>query len=115
MKCSHFILPILVVCTGAAAADDKAKPDVSKLPPAPADRTVDFERAAQPILATACVGCHGAAKQRAGLRLDDGAEAIKGGNSGSVLRPGDAAGSRLLFVVAGLDADVKMPPEGKKP
>ncbi len=114
MKCSHFILPFLAFCTNLAAADDKAKPDASKLPPA-AKRVVDFERDVQPLLAKTCLACHGAEKQRAGLRLDDGAEALKGGNSGPVLKPGDAAGSRLLFLVAGLDAETQMPPEGKKP
>src|SRR5262249_40830270 len=34
-------------------------------------------------------------------------------NSGPVLLPGRASQSRLLLVVAGLDADLRMPPEGK--
>jgi hypothetical protein len=56
------------------------------------------------------VRCHGADKQRGGLRLDDGAPALRGCNSGAVLEPGDSAHSRLLVLVAGLDAETKMPP-----
>src|SRR5262245_66574555 len=93
------------------AADDKT-PDVSKLPPAAAG-VMDFERDIHPILAQKCLSCHGPAKQRGGLRLDDGAEALKGGNSGAVIKPGDASQSRLLHLVAGLDPDLKMPPAEK--
>src|SRR5436190_22340546 len=92
------------------AADDPTRVDVRQLPPAAAG-TVDFQRDIKPILDRSCVSCHGSAKQRGGLRLDDGTAALKGGNSGSVIRPGDALGSRLLHVVAGLDADVTMPPK----
>ena len=104
----------MLALTAAAAAADGQRPDLSKLPPA-SGKAIDFERDVRPIFVAACVSCHGAAKQRAGLRLDDGAEALKGGNSGQVLKPGDAAGSRLFLMVAGLDAETKMPPEGKKP
>src|SRR5690242_858779 len=77
--------------------------------------SVDFDRDIHPILARACLSCHGAARHKGGLRLDDRTAALQGGNSGPVLKPGDAAGSRLLRVVAGLDPDLKMPPDGKTP
>jgi hypothetical protein len=93
------------------AADDPAAPDLSKLPPA-ATGTIDFRRDIQPLFVRACLKCHAADKQRGGLRLDDAAAALQGSNSGPVLKPGDAAHSRLLHVVAGLDPDVKMPPTG---
>ncbi len=95
--------------SGMAVADAPSK---ASLPPAAA-RKVDFVRDIQPIFAKACVACHGADKQRAGLRLDEGMAALKGGNSGPVLKAGDAAGSRLMLLIAGLDPDLKMPPEGK--
>jgi hypothetical protein len=94
------------------AADEKGKPDLSKLPPA-APGVIEFQRDIQPILARACLSCHGGDKQRGGLRLDDGSAALQGGNSGPVLKPGDVGQSRLLHAVAGLDPDLKMPPEGK--
>ena len=47
------------------------------------------------------------------MRLDDGAAALAGGNSGLAIIPGEkAADSKLLRLVAGLDPDLKMPPEG---
>jgi len=94
------------------AADDR-KPDITNLPPAAAG-AMDFERDIQPILARACLSCHCAAKQKAGLRLDHGVEALKGGNSGPAFKPGDSAASRLIHAVAGTDADLTMPPDRKK-
>src|SRR5262249_40429638 len=81
------------------------------LPPA-TPRPMDFVRDVQPILTQHCVRCHGAEKQRGGLRLDNAKSAFAGGNSGVVLKPGDPA-SLLRVAVAGLDPDLKMPPEGK--
>ena len=72
-----------------ATADEKNKVDLSKIPPAAVD-PMDFQRDIQPILAKACLSCHCAGKEKGGLRLDDGAEAIKGSNSGPVYKPGDA-------------------------
>ena len=47
----------------------------------------DFVKDIQPILRKKCAGCHGAAMQSNGLRLDDGAAVIKGGYSGPALKP----------------------------
>src|SRR4051812_43282514 len=55
----------------------------------PANRTVDFTRDVLPILTSRCVGCHGADKQRSGLRFDSRAAALKGADSGPVIVPGD--------------------------
>src|SRR5437764_12050389 len=88
--------------------------DPAKLPPA-TKRVIDYQRAFKPILAKACLSCHGPEKQRAGLRLDSRQKALEGGDSGTILKPGDSAGSRLIHIVAGLDADVSMPPKGKPP
>ena len=43
---------------------------------------------------------------------DEAAAALKGGNSGAVLTPGDPLRSRLFQAIAGLDPDLKMPPNG---
>jgi hypothetical protein len=96
------------------AADDGNPPDLSKLPPA-AKGVMDFQSDIQPIFAKACLSCHGAEKQRGGLRLDDSTAALTGGDSGPVLEPGNIRQSRLLQLVAGLDADLKMPPPEKPP
>jgi len=75
---------------------------------------VDFRRDIEPIFANRCHSCHGAEKQRSGLRLDRREAALRGGNSGPVIVPGDPDKSRLWRVVAGLDAEVKMPPKGER-
>ncbi|HEY7152510.1 MAG TPA: c-type cytochrome domain-containing protein, partial [Gemmataceae bacterium] len=62
---------------------------------AEAAKTVDFTRDIQPILTRSCLKCHDARKQRGGLRLDQGQAALRGGDSGIVIKPGDAAHSRL--------------------
>src|SRR5207248_2545012 len=54
-------------------------------------------------------------KGRGGLRLDDGPAALRGGNSGPVIKPGDAAHSRLVAVVSGSDPDLRMPPAKRPP
>ncbi|MDX1984634.1 MAG: PSD1 and planctomycete cytochrome C domain-containing protein [Bryobacteraceae bacterium] len=70
----------------------------------------DFVREVEPILKKNCTGCHGAAVQTSGLRLDRSTDALRGGYSGPAIQPGNAAASKLIQLVeAG-----KMPPAGKK-
>ena len=71
------------------------------VPASSADPPIDFGRDVRPILTAACMSCHGPAKQRGGLRLDNGAAALRGGDRGPAFKPGDAAHSRLLLAVAG--------------
>ena len=77
-------------------------------------RAVEFSRDIAPILQQRCVACHGAALQQSGLRLDDGAAALKGGYSGPVIVPGDSGASRLFRLAAGLDPELAMPPVGER-
>ena len=84
-----------------------------ELPPA-AGHQVDFEKEIRPLLSDRCFKCHGAKKQKSGLRLDVGASALKGGDSGAVIRPGKSAESRLVLLVSGADKKVVMPPRGKR-
>jgi hypothetical protein len=98
-----FLIAALAPCTSEPPA---------ALPPA-AKGKIDFAKDVWPILTTTCLSCHGPDKQRGGLRLDDGTAALRGGNGGAVIKPGDAAGSRLLALVAGLDPETRMPPKGK--
>jgi hypothetical protein len=52
--------------------------------------------------------------QTSGLRLDDGAAALRGGYSGPVIKPGDGAGSPLVLHIAGAKGFPQMPPAGPK-
>jgi hypothetical protein len=103
------VVSIIMLACGLRA--DEKPPDLSKLPPAPKE-PVDFARDIRPIFARSCHSCHGVSKQKGGLRLDLGAEAKKGGNSGAAWKAGDSAHSRLILAVAGLDTELKMPPRG---
>ncbi len=88
--------------------------DVAQLPP-PASMTVDFTRDVQPIFERHCLSCHGADKQRGGLRLDDRASALQGGeNHAPDIRPGRSAESPLIHFVAGLVPDMLMPQKGER-
>src|SRR5688572_15020566 len=75
---------------------------------------VDFAREIQPLLAEHCHRCHGPRKQKAGLRLDQKAEAFKPAESGNVpIVRGDPAKSILLKLVSSSDKDERMPPKGE--
>ena len=60
------VIAILMRRLASSDGEDK-KPDLSKLPAASTTK-VDFAKDIQPILARACVSCHGPAKQKGGLR-----------------------------------------------
>lgn len=72
-----------------------------------------FEKEVRPLLAERCQGCHGPQKQWAELRLDSRAAALKGGESGPAVVPGDPAASELLRRVTDPDEEVRMPPAEK--
>ncbi|MDX2266807.1 MAG: PSD1 and planctomycete cytochrome C domain-containing protein [Bryobacter sp.] len=73
---------------------------------------VDFAKDVQAVFARKCVMCHGGAQQISGLRLDNGADAAKGGYSGAVIQPGQAAASKLLERVKSTKDGFRMPPMG---
>ncbi|HVR75107.1 MAG TPA: PSD1 and planctomycete cytochrome C domain-containing protein [Planctomycetota bacterium] len=74
---------------------------------------VDFTRHVRPILERACFHCHGPEKRKSGLRLDSRATAFAGGLTGSTIVPGRSGESLLFRHVAGLDPEIRMPPEGE--
>lgn len=74
---------------------------------------VDFVEEIQPIFKARCYDCHGNETREAGLRLDQKADALAGGDSGQVMKPGDAAASLLIKLVSGEDPDRLMPPDGE--
>lgn len=108
----RYLLVATLMVLGSTPVPGDEKPDLSKLPPA-ANRRIDFHREVEPLLVRACRSCHGAQKQKGGLRLDAPDHFRNGGNSGPAVKPGDSAHSRLIQLVAGIDPELKMPPEGK--
>ncbi len=73
---------------------------------------VDFVREVHfPIFERHCLACHGSKRLEGGLRLTARAAALAGGDSGQrAIVPFDAAASRLVKVINGTDAELKMPP-----
>jgi len=86
--------------------------DVTKLPPAATTR-VEFARDVKPILETSCLRCHGPEKTKSKLRLDNREAALKGGENGVDIVPGNSVKSPLIHYVSRLVADMEMPPVGK--
>jgi len=77
---------------------------------APAEGAIDYASQIKPLIQLHCVKCHGAHAQKNQLRLDTAAAALKGGDSGPSLVPGDADRSLLIQVVSGSHAEIpKMP------
>ena len=70
---------------------------------------VDYLREIKPVLAERCQSCHGALKQKAGLRLDTAASLIDGGTDGAVVVPGKPDESRLLDRLTTEDVHKRMP------
>src|SRR4029077_20567907 len=59
---------------------------------APDAAGINYEQEVRPILANRCFGCHGPRLQQSGLRLDLRQNALRGGDLGVRIRPGEAAG-----------------------
>jgi predicted Rdx family selenoprotein len=71
-----------------------------------------FRRVVEPTLRDECGRCHGASRQRGGLRLDSRAALLSGGGRGPALRPGDPDGSLLVRALRHDDEELAMPPGG---
>lgn len=82
------------------------------LPPA-IEREVDFKTDVAPLLKR-CHACHGETQQLNGLRLDRKEDALRGGDSGRSIVPGNSAESRLIHLVAGYRVKSVMPPTGER-
>jgi ankyrin repeat protein/mono/diheme cytochrome c family protein len=75
--------------------------------PARAQNRIDFAREVLPIFQESCVGCHGPEQQMAGLRLDR-----RSAVSGTRIRPGSSATSRVYLRISSSDFGQQMPPTG---
>src|SRR5436309_663501 len=83
------------------------------VPVFPQNQREFYERQIQPILSENCFKCHShqAEKIKGSLVLDSRAGALKGGDSGPALVPGDADRSLMIRAVRHLDEDLQMPPK----
>jgi hypothetical protein len=106
-------LPLLVPALPLAAAD--SPPDVRPAPAPPARETELFEARVRPLLARRCYSCHSGKTAQGGLRLDEPAALLRGGEGGPVVKPGSPEESRLVRAVRYTDPHLQMPPSGKLP
>lgn len=98
--CKYLLIFCAVVAGQLAAADN-----------------VDFQREIRPLLADRCFSCHGrdAEHREGGLRLDDSAAAVQGGDSGEkAIVPGEPEKSELVRRIFSSDPDEQMPPAKSK-
>jgi hypothetical protein len=84
-------------------------------PPPPANRQIDFRSDVYPILTNSCYECHGPEKQKGGLRFDQKAAALKGGDSGPAIVPGKSGESLLIQAVTGSKPDLERMPKKRDP
>ena len=76
---------------------------------------VDYFKDVRPLLEKHCYDCHQGGKAQGGLRLDDLASVLKGGDSdGPAIVLGDAGASALIERIASKDEGVQMPPKGTR-
>src|SRR3954447_4239416 len=75
---------------------------------APVD-PVDYQRDVKPIIRERCYACHGALRQKSGLRLDSAALIRKGGQGGPLIAAGKSPESPLGDAVLGRGRS-RMPP-----
>ena len=74
----------------------------------------DYSRDIKPLLRAKCYACHGAVRQKAGLRLDAGQLVLKGGKRGEVVVPGKPDQSTLIEMITAHGGErAPMPPEGE--
>jgi hypothetical protein len=71
-----------------------------------------FEKKIRPLLIENCMKCHGAEKQKAGLRVDSRKALVEGGESGPALVPGHPDKSLLISAIRQA-GELRMPP-GRK-
>jgi hypothetical protein len=76
---------------------------------------VDYSKEIKPLLTQNCLQCHGPTTQKAGLCLDTAAGAIKGGDDGPAIIPGQGAKSLLVKALLGTADDIHRMPLKKDP
>ncbi|MEI6536994.1 MAG: DUF1549 domain-containing protein, partial [Verrucomicrobiaceae bacterium] len=86
--------------------------EATKFPP---DQIEFFEKKIRPLLSNRCYKCHsaGAEKIKGELLLDSRAAAIKGGEKGPGVVPGNLEKSLLIEAIHYENQDLQMPPKSK--
>ncbi|MDH3271891.1 MAG: hypothetical protein OEN56_11185 [Gemmatimonadota bacterium] len=103
------VVPALAVAVGVGLA---AQSDLRVDAPAPADRpdahVASFAAEVLPVFEKYCWECHSDQNAELGLKLDSYEGVMAGSDYGTVIEPGDPAGSLLIDMIESGD----MPEEG---
>ena len=102
----HPMQPIPASLTAAALAI------VLTAAAAGAPQGVAYRTEIRPLFLSRCVSCHGPQSQQNGLRLDDPARILRGGDSGLAVRAGKSGDSLLIQRITSSDPKQRMPPSG---
>ena len=100
------VLTVVLLVPGASTARAQSSRAAAN------DVTIDYDQHVKPILAAKCFACHGPKQQQSGLRLDRRQPALRGGDYGPVITPGNSAESKLIQRITGSEAGLQMPPTG---
>jgi mono/diheme cytochrome c family protein len=103
------VVSTIIVATIAVPAESKI--EIAKLPP-PITAYVDFAKDIKPLFENVCLKCHGPEHPSGAFRLDTREGALRGGQNGIDIIPGDSAQSPLIHFVARLIDGREMPPKG---
>ncbi len=95
-----FVLPVLACGATCPAQEPPRRTSAAR---------VDYARQVKPLFTRHCVACHGAARARAGLRLDTAAAALKGAKDGPAIQPGHGEESPLVLALRGEGDGERMP------
>ncbi len=94
------------------SAQAAAQPELQVMAPT-GKETVSFSKDIAPVLIEQCSGCHIAAMRNSGgLRMDNFAQLLRGGNSGSIVSPTKSKESLLVRKLRG-EAGQRMPAGGR--
>lgn len=106
-----FGIAVIVVATAGCSPKNRAPIEPGIMPPAAEKQGVTYVTDIKAIFDNNCIKCHGAKKQKAGLRLDSREAAIHGSEDGPVFEIGISAESHLVTSVARtVKEDDWMPP-----
>lgn len=109
---THFLfLAFIAAVLAGCSHKDEPQPSPGTMPPAAAKQGVTYAADIKPIFDKSCVKCHGAKKQKSGLRLDSVEASVHGSDDGPVFEIGKSEISLLITNVARLGKeDDWMPP-----